>query len=274
MLIKGFVGKNIESITKLVNDFLVNVGVIDVDVENHPYEYRFFIKYDKPNGKNVKIRYFSGDDYLTLVRKVEKFGETVKVIDVKMISYDRNDYEYWEDDCHTTEFLVIYEDNNKRAVVKKVPHVHSVEVFTGKNLASLEKEIRFFMSKVKATDVEMHCRDGIYTVMVTYDNEKGRRMDIKVFGGAYADIEPKINKFLPAVGAVGISAAGYGNYQSCLILYTEPDGRRTKVKYFCGSNADEVKESLKEFIKTVDLVSVRISDSSEGCVFLAVYEEK
>ena len=38
MLVKGFVGKNIESVTKLVNDFLLKVGVIDVDVENHPYE--------------------------------------------------------------------------------------------------------------------------------------------------------------------------------------------------------------------------------------------
>ncbi|GEM_PF-3264258 len=273
MLVKGFVGKNIESVTKLVNDFLLKVGVIDVDVENHPYEYRFFIKYDKPNGKNVKIKYFSGDDYLTLVRKVEKFGESVKIINVKMVSYDRNDYEYWEDDCHTTEFLVIYEDTRK-AVVKKVPRVHSVEVFTGKNLASLEKEIRFFMSKVKATDVQMHCHDGIYTVMVTHDSEKGRRMDIKVFGGSYTDIEPKINKFLPAVGTVGISAAGCGNYQSCLILYNEPDGRRVKVKYFCGNNIEEVKENLKEFIKTVELISVKMSDSSEGCVFLAVYEEK
>ena len=266
MLVKGFVGKNIESVTKLVNDFLLKVGVIDVDVENHPYEYRFFIKYDKPNGKNVKIKYFSGDDYLTLVRKVEKFGESVKIINVKMVSYDRNDYEYWEDDCHTTEFLVIYEDTRK-AVVKKVPRVHSVEVFTGKNLASLEKEIRFFMSKVKTTDVQMHCHDGIYTVMVTHDSEKGRRMDIKVFGGSYVDIEPKINKFLPAVGTVG-------NYQSCLRLYNEPDGRRVKVKYFCGNNIEEVKENLKEFIKTVELISVKMSDSSEGCVFLAVYEEK
>ena len=106
------------------------------------------------------------------------------------------------------------------------------------------------------------------------DSEKGRRMDIKVFGGSYTDIEPKINKFLPAVGTVGISAAGCGNYQSCLILYNEPDGRRVKVKYFCGNNIEEVKENLKEFIKTVELISVKMSDSSEGCVFLAVYEEK
>ncbi len=271
MLIKGFVGKNIDSVTRLVNDFLVGVGVIDVEVENHPYEYRFFIKYDKPNGKNVKIRYFAGEEFLTLVREIERFSEKVNVIDVKMVSYDRNDYEYWEDDCHTTEFLVIYEDNANE-LVKRPERIRGAEVFSGSNLAVLEKEIRFFMSKSKVSGISMKCSHGVYTVMAEYDTEKGRRLDIKAFGGEIKDIEPKINKFLPAVSAVDLITVGYKNYQSCIILYSEPDGRKIQAKYFTGSDTEKVKKELAQFVNSVDTVSIKLTSTADGPAFLVTYE--